>query len=201
MRITPSIHLCDQCFIMSVRKILEWTLWTCSKSTIESFRMHIVHIALYCVISHLAFSCFSHIVLLFLDTVWKLCKTNKSIKKTGGRTAWDCRIRRTIYIVPQEKSWKTNFSLYCSSVRTKSSLGPLLKCHLVHIYATWKISVYSADFNFKKSLIQAKACLETWILLLWYIPLWNYSHHLETSTDLAKNMSSTLAHMVTLKGQ
>lgn len=33
-----------------------------------------------------------------------------------------------------------------------SSLGLLLKCHLVHIYATCNISIYSNDFNFTNSL-------------------------------------------------
>lgn len=61
----------------------------------------------------------------------------------------------------KEKAEKLISLFIALQLELGSSLGPLLKCHLVHIYATCKISVYSADFNFRKSPIQAKACLET----------------------------------------
>lgn len=37
---------------------------------------------MHCIILYLAFSCFSHSVVLFLDTVWKFCKSDiKCIKR------------------------------------------------------------------------------------------------------------------------
>lgn len=55
--------------------------------------------------------------------------------------------KNSIHCTKKKKAEKFISVFIALQLELGSSLGPLLKCHLAHIYATCKISVYSADFN------------------------------------------------------